>query len=293
MLPPSIPQFFAPGAGRTYSPALLGAARIAYSDARLDVDEARDVVVVTPIGDGVVPVDWEHAEPAPFSLRDLSPQPVAGIRFRPLPSAAPQPKKLAQWQKDFAKWAAQAQSLELLRSDRVKLTSRADEDERAFHIRVQDALREARDAAVAKTRQKYAAKLAAAEDRLRRAEAGVRREEQQASESKMQAGVSIAAAIAGALLGRRAVSAGTLGRATTAARGMGRAGRESQDVTRAQANVAALREARDRVAADIARELQEVASSFDAANEPFSRVLVKPKRGAVSVQVVAIVWIPR
>ena len=32
-----------------------------------DIDEVRDIVVVTPIIDGPVPVDWEHAEPATFT----------------------------------------------------------------------------------------------------------------------------------------------------------------------------------------------------------------------------------
>jgi hypothetical protein len=74
---------------------------------------------------------------------------------------------------------------------------------------------------------------------------------------------------------------------------MGRMGRESQDVERAQGNVAALREVRDQLAAEVAREMQEVGATFDASNEEFARVLLKPKRGGVSVQVVAIVWIPR
>jgi hypothetical protein len=293
VIDPAISQFFAPGEGSIYSPAILGAARIVYSDARLGVDEARDVAVITPIGDGVVPVDWEHGEPAPFSVRDLARQPVKPLPFAPLPAPAAQPKKFAQWQKEFARWASQSQSVERLRSERAKLTSRPDEDERDFRIRVQAALREARDAAVEKTRQKYAAKLATAEDRLRRSEAAVQREQQQATESKLQAGVSLAATIAGALLGRKAVSVGTLGRATTTARGMGRIGREAQDVERAQANVAALRETRDQLATDVAREMQQVAATFDASSEEFTRVLLKPKRGSVSVQVVALVWMPR
>jgi hypothetical protein len=173
------------------------------------------------------------------------------------------------------------------------LTSHPDEAERDFRIRVQEAMRQVRDAAIEKTRQKYAAKLATAEDRLRRAEATVTREQEQASESKLQAGVSIAATVAGALLGRRAVSLTTLGRATTAARGMGRIGREAQDVTRAQANVEALREARDKIAADLERDMQQVAMSSDVSAETFDRVLVKPKRGSLSVQLLALVWVPR
>jgi hypothetical protein len=293
VLDPAIPQFYAPGEGATLVPALLGAVRVAYSDAKLGIDDVRDVVVTTPIRDGVVAVDWELAEPAPFALTDLARQPPQPLPYAPLPAAAADPKKLAQWQKDLSRWAGQSQSVELLRSARTKLTSRPDEDERAFRIRVQTTSRETRDAAVEKTRQKYAPKLAAAEEKVRRAEAAVQREQQQATESKMQAGVSIVATIAGALLGRKAMSASTLGRATTAARGMGRISRDAQDVARAEDTVDAHRTARDTVASDMQRELQEVAAGFDASNEELERVVLKPKRGSVSVHTVGIVWMPQ
>jgi hypothetical protein len=238
-------------------------------------------------------VDWDHAEPAEFVVRDLARHADKPLPFAALPASATQPKKFAQWQKDFARWASQSQTVELLRSERAKLTSRPDEDERAFRIRAQEVSREARDAAVNRTRQRYATKLASAEDRLRRAKAAVEREQLQASESKVQAGVSLAATIAGALLGRKAVSASTLGRATTTARGVGRIGREAQDVVRAQGNVTALQQTRDAIASEIEREMQQVGADFDVSSDEFTRVLLKPKRGAVSVQLVAIVWIPR
>ncbi len=80
----------------------------------------------------------------------------------------------------------------------------------------------------------------------------------------MQAGVSVAATIFGAILGRKAVSASTLGRATTAARGYGRVSRASQDVARAEAEVTALREKRDQIAQALEQELQTIAAQWDA-----------------------------
>ncbi len=285
-----MPQFFVPGDGDTWDPSLVGVVRVSYSDAKLGVDEVRDVVVTTPIGDGAVPVDWELAEPAPFTAQDLHKTPDGAFPFAPLPAPATQPRRYAQWQKDLDRLAGQSQSVELLRSARAGLVSHADETERDFRIRVQDAMREARDAAVAKTRQKYGPKLAAAEDKVRRGEDAVAREQEQATESKVQAGVSIFATVAGALLGRKMVSTSTLGRATTAARGMGRVGRQAQDVARAESGLTVLRQRRDEIAADLERELREVAASFDSASEPFDRIVLKPKRGAVAVQLMALLW---
>ena len=170
--------------------------------------------------------------------------------------------------------------------------SAPDESERDFRIRLQSEAREARDAALAKVRDKYAPKMAALQDRLRRAEQAVQKQAEQATGAKVQAAVSIGATIFGALLGRRAVSASTLGRATTAARGVDRIGRESQDVTRATENVTALQALLGELETAMQADLQAVSADWDLSNEPFERVLLKPKRGGVAVQLVALVWIP-
>jgi hypothetical protein len=293
VLDPSIPQYFAPGTGSTWAPAILGSARIVYADAKLGIDEARDITVTTPLTDLPVPVDWEHAEPVDFTVRDLERAPQArDMTFAPLPAAASKAKSYAKWTKEFERWAARSQAIELRRHARTKLTSHPDESERDFRIRVQHALREGRDEAVAEVREKYASKIRTLDDRIRRAEQATEKQEQQASESKWQAGISMATTVFGALLGRKAVSATTLGRATTAARGMGRANREAEDVTRAKATHEALIADRDALAADIERDVAEVAADWDRSVDDLETVLVKPKRGGVSVQLVALVWLP-
>ena len=178
----------------------------------------------------------------------------------------------------------------MFRSARTKLSSGPDESERDFRIRLQQALREGRDQALAKVREKHASRLRTAEDKLRRAQAAVERENQQASESKMSAAVSFGATVLGALLGRKAVSASTLGRATTAAKSMGRISRESGDVARATSTVATLEQQLAEAQAALEADLQAVQSEWDPQAEELERVVVKPKRGSVSVQLVGLVW---
>ena len=293
VLDPAIPQFFAPGDGEKWVPALVGVARVSYSDSKLGVDDVRDVIVVTPIVDGPVPVDWEHAEPASFATSDLKREPPRIAAFGPLPKAASTPRRYAHWAKDFTQWVGRSQAIELWKSARAKLVSAPEESERDFRIRLQTTLREQRDAALTRVRERYASRVSTAEDRVRRAETAVQREQEQASESKMQAGVSVAATIFGAILGRKAVSASTLGRATTAARGYSRAGRATQDVIRAASELTALREKRDELARALEQDLETISAQWDAREEPLERVIVKPKRGGVSVQLVALVWLPQ
>ncbi|MEP7118141.1 MAG: ATP-binding protein, partial [Acidobacteriota bacterium] len=83
-----------------------------------------------------------------------------------------------------------------------------------------------------------------------------------------------------------------LGRVTTAARGMSRIGRESGDVARAKANEDAAESQRQELAAALDTELQTLQQSWSDDSETFERVVVKPKRGGVQVQLVALVWRP-
>ena len=92
----------------------------------------------------------------------------------------------------------------------LKLTSNPGESERDFQIRVRDAQRVARDAAVDALKKKYAAKEAQIEEQRRRAAAAVDCETAQASQQKLQTGLSVGATILGAIFGRKAIGVGSL-----------------------------------------------------------------------------------
>jgi hypothetical protein len=276
VLDPSIQQLFVPGA-TAYAPMLLGVARVSYSDAKLGLDDTRMVTVVTPITDGAVAVDWDRAEIADFTVDHLLKAPPTGATFADVPAAAAKAKNYATWEKDFSQWIAQSQSIELFKSTRAKAVSSLDESERDFRIRLQTEAREARDRAVATLRQDYASKIAQTE---------------QASGAKLQTAVSVGAAILGAFMGRKMISATSLGRATTAARGAERIGRESADVTRASEDLEKEKRELAEVQERLEAEIQSITAAWDLSNEPFERVLVKPKRGGVSIQLVTLVWVP-
>jgi uncharacterized protein DUF87 len=297
VLPPGIQQFFIPrgvhgsSTPPVYSPVVLGAARIGFSDPKLGVDATRDVMFAAPIGSGPVAVDWEGASRLGVALADLEPQPERGGLFQALPSSASQPKSYPVWEKAFKQWLTQNERVELLRHRETGLTSRPDETEGDFKVRVQDAARASRDKAVDAIRQKYAAKQAALAERLRRAESAVTRESEQSSQQKIQAGLSIAATLVGALLGRKAINAGTLGRATTAARGVGRTMKEAGDVQRASESADAVRALVKALDDQLREETQAIGTEFDRA-PILERVTLLPKRGQVSVQLVALGWDP-
>ena len=293
LVPPDIQEFFLPGgAPAAYAPAILGAARVSFTDRGLSVHASSDVFYLTPVTDAAIPVEWTDAERLDLDADHLSREPVAPATFAPLPASATQVRKYQSWAQSFSRWLAQHEQLELFRHPTLRLTSTPGESERDFRIRAQIASRTARDAAVDAVRRKYAAREAGLAERLRRAEAAVDREQQQASDQKLQTAVSFGATVLDVLLRRKAVTTGSLGRATTAARGVGRSMKEAGDVKRATESAESVRQAIEGLETQIAADIKAVSAQFDQ-DVPLETVVVRPKRGQVEVRFVALAWVPQ
>ena len=96
--------------------------------------------------------------------------------------------------------------------------------------------------------------------------------------------------IAGALFGRKTISAGTLGKATTAARGMGRTMRESSDVVARQETSDTYKAQLKELEADIEAEVAGLEAGAAPPTRPFTRVEIRPKKTHVTPERVVLVW---
>jgi hypothetical protein len=299
MLPPDVPQHFIPVRGSQpndsaliYQPMLLGASQVRVADSKAGVDVTQDVTVLVPISDGAVAVDWDHAVEAGLALADLESSPADGAQFGSVPSAASKAKNYEVWNKDFAGWLFRTQKVDLFKNPSTKEVSKPGESERDFRVRLQQSGREARDKQSDNLRQKYAPKIAALRDRIRRAGQMVERQQAESRSSQMQAAISVGASILGAFLGRKTISATNIGRATTAIRGAGRAIKESQDVGQAEENVLALQQQLADLESQFKTETDALAAATDPLNEKLETVSLKPTKANIAVKLVALAWTP-
>ncbi|MBE3072465.1 MAG: ATP-binding protein, partial [Acidobacteria bacterium] len=184
----------------------------------------------------------------------------------------------------------QSQTLDLLHSTDAVTTSNPGETERDFRIRLQTTAREQRDAATEAIRQKFAPKMVAIQERIRRAQQAVERETQQASAQKLQTAISFGATLLGALMGRKAISTSTIGRATTAARGVGRTMKEAEDIRRAGETVEVMQGQLADLEQQVQAETQAVAARYDLSALKLETVSLKPKKTQITVQLVALAW---
>jgi phage host-nuclease inhibitor protein Gam len=296
VLTADVPQYFLPvhatGGPVTYRPAVLGVADVAFASAKYGVTEQRRVALLATMDDGPITLEWDNAERIDIDPSTLERGPVNGATYGTLPKAAANAKSYPAWSKAFQKWIMTNEIVSLLRSAAFKQTSNAGESERDFRIRLQLMAREARDNRIDALRGKYAAKLASLQERLRRAEQAVQREQAQASQAKMDTAISVGGAILGAFFGRGKISAGAIGKVGTAARGAGRAAQQQGDVARANESVQALQRQYADLEAALQQDIDALGATYDAQQDALEAIPIKAKSGDVHVQLVALVWVP-
>jgi hypothetical protein len=294
-LPPDVPRCFLPvrngrpeGASLDYGVGVLGAAKVRVYRESLDLDQEAEVAYLAPL-DGATGLDWEAAAALALSTDELEQAAADGaVAIATPPAQAARAKSYAAWQRELVTFLARSQDVTLLRSRRLDLVSQPGEHERAFRLRLAQASRERRDAAVARLRQRYTPRVATLEERIRKAEQAVERERGQQRAAGLDAAISFGATVLGSFLGRKRTS---VGRAASVLRGAGRTANQRDDVERAEETVEALRGRLDALQQEFAAEVAAL-ELVDPQTEELEAVVVRPKKADVDVRLVALAFAP-
>jgi hypothetical protein len=299
-LNPNVPQYFFPVRGvmpemnrLVYRGHLFGSCKIHFLDPAKSVDVTRTVRRITPFADSALPADWEKSVEGDFDPSDFVKSGEPGAQFAAIPSAAGDPRQYSAWKESFDAFVFRTQKLDLFRSALAGLTSEPEETERDFRERLLLSSREDRDGRAQKLREQYAAQIRTLQERSRRYELQLEREKSQSSRQKINTAISIGATILGAFLGRKAVSTSTVSKAGTAARSASRAMEEAGDVHRAKENLEQIKQEIADLEAKFKEELHTFESKTDLATEKFETLSVWPKKGSMTVELIALVWVPR
>jgi hypothetical protein len=271
---------------------VLGSAEIHFDDRKTNVSSKETIVLMAPLSEGPETLRWEQAEEASLEISDMAKEPEKGAVFESLPPAAANARSYEAWGKDLGAFLYRNRTLTVFRSPSSRELSQPGESEADFRARLQQAWRERRDSAAARLREKYADKVASLESKIRTAEQRIDKEKQEATFAGVQTAISVGAAVLGAFLGRKAVSATTIGRATTAARGAGRTAQQAGDVARARQSADALKQQLEEMETELQAEIDGAASATDPLTEKLEAVTVRPKRTDVSVRLVTLAWVP-
>jgi Helicase HerA, central domain len=294
VVPAGVIEFYLPSQGPapTLAPRVLAVARLHFIDktAGLDAWETRSwVASLDERGDKP---DWSAADVAGDLKAQLSGTAPANAVYTAAPAALLRAANYAAWARDLASHIYESANMAVFRCWKIGASVAPAGDEGEFRSRLAFALREKRDAEIDRLRRKYAPRITALEDQIRRANDRIEREREQLSQQKMQTAISVGTSILGALLGRKRISVTNAGRIGTAARNAGRIGRESSDVTRAQECREALGQRLSEMQNELEQDVARLQGEFDPQTVELDRIEVKPRKSDIDVTTVALAWVP-
>jgi hypothetical protein len=222
----------------------------------------------------------------------LESQPEPGARFAELPSELSRPKRYTELAATLKDFLYRNRKLTVLKCAALKATSAPGESEAEFRVRIAQGGREQRDALVEKLRQRYAPKMAALQERIRKAQVKVEKEKSQATQQTMNTVFSVGASILGAVFGRKLASTANVTRATSSMRQAGRIARERQDIADAAEGVEALQQQLADLSAQFEAETTKLQTGLAPDSLALEEVQIKPKKTDISVSQVCLVWQP-
>ncbi len=264
-----------------------------FVDSKSDVDSWLDLVRVVPVGEDRLPRDpWEEAEawkPDEFFTDD---HPAHDAAYVELPDELIKAKSYISWRATLRTWLYQVERLNLFYCEELKEYSKPGETEGDVRVRLSHRAREQRDTEIEKLRAKYAKDDERLQEKRRKAEQRVDREESQASSANASAGVSIFQTIFGVFFSRKIASASTVSRASALARAAGRAAQQGSDVERAEEDVQARQEDIEKLQKEFSQDLESTRARYEADKLTFTPYEVTPRKSDINVEDVMLLWMP-
>ncbi|MHB8974173.1 MAG: ATP-binding protein [Pirellulaceae bacterium] len=297
-LPSTIPQQFVPlreprpdGGHLVYRPGLLGSGRLHFVRSPYKVDHWEERQLLCVVERSPDERMWEQAQRL---HRALGSQPAAepDVAFAPLPADMATAKNYATWQQRLKDSLYSTQSLEILQCAALKEFSQAGETEADFQIRLTQRAREQRDADVEKLRNRYASKMVTLQERIRKAQDTVDREQSEYRERSVDTAISVGTSLFGAIFGKKILSRQNVDRASSSARRAGRVARQKEDVAQARETLATLLQQRSDLEEQVTQEVASIDATYRTDRLRLERLQVRPRKSDITIQPLTLVWLP-
>jgi len=279
----SILQYFEPNIShtQTYIPTICAKVNVHFENQRKAIDELIEVSYMLELSKDTRIISWEDSIELKddFSLYPTTKPQKA--RYQTLPSLVQKDKALKHASKELKDYIYTTSRIILYKCKEVKLESKPFEDKNDFLVRVQDALSELKETQIEKLQSRYDKRFDILQDRHKRAMQRVQKEEQDSTDSMLEAGISIL----GALFGR--TTSTKVGRAISKG---SKVLKEKGDITRAKQRVNDIEVDIEELEYELEDKIEEINEKYDINNISLQEIKIKPKKSDIDINECAIVW---
>ena len=279
----SIPQYYEPDATQKniFSPTLGAKAKLHFYQQRKGIDEERELHLSILLDGKEQSLSWEDAVQNETDFTNFPHTAPASAKFHSLPNIILEDKGLKKAIRELKETLYQEESLELLRCTSPKLESKTEESRSDFIVRLQDILKEKKEAEIEKLQTRYGTKEKTLLGRLARANERVEKESSDSRSSMIEAGI----AVLGALFGRSSPT--KIGRAVSKG---GRILKERGEMGRAQERIVAIQEDIEVLEYELEDKIDALNEKFDVENYEIEEFKIKPRKTDIDVELCAVVW---
>ncbi|MEN8375574.1 MAG: DUF87 domain-containing protein [Gemmatimonadota bacterium] len=267
-------------------PALAARVHLRFDERRAGVDHREEwEAIFFPIGERV---RAEDALSVDYDEVDFRAEPPEGATYALSDAPLDDPAFFRRVRQELKDHLYRTRSVKVFRAEQLGLWSRVGESREDFDARADDAAQTLADDAAAKLRDRYEKRADAARKRLARSEQRARELEVDVEERSRQEWISGAGELLGMFLGGRRRTRGLTGVASR--RSMTRRTRER--LRSAQERLDAHEEDLDELEEELAQELIAIDAAWAAKAADVSEVSVDLEKTDISVDEIALVWVP-
>ncbi len=271
----------------TFEAALAVRVKMLYDDVHAGVNHQEEwETVLHPLTN---PPDFDAAITVDYDDRDLKPDAPAEATYT-LPDA---PIDAASFFKTaestLKKWVVMNRKVEVLKNAPLKLYSRVGEQQSDFAARCKEAAEDGADADLATLKERYKTRIDRVKDQLASAERRVRELEVDTQSRRQQELVAGAGELLSVFLGGKRRSRSLSGVASRRSQTV----RTQERLRSAQETYTDKTQELDDLEEDLARDVTEITSKWDEKAAKIETIEIGLEQTDVSINEVALVWIPK
>jgi len=273
----------------SYDPAIAAHGAVRFYDGRRGIDEVRTFEYIADAPDQFGRTAWNDALKMSQMDRKLvenADHPEgAEVHFHDVPEEMSNAKDWKSIEKDLEDYLYANHKLVLKEHKGLKMTQEPGESVEAFHMRLQAAAKEERDAELDKIEDKFEVKLEKIEDRLRKEENDLADAEAEQSSRKTAEWVNAAETIFSMFKGRRK----SFGTAATKRR---MARKAADKVISARQDIQELEKDYRELEAELKEALKEVRGKWEESLTELDERIVTPRKTDIKVDFIGLAWHP-
>ncbi len=279
----SIAQYFEPCNREEceYAPNIGAKVTLHFYNQRRGIDEQRDFEQYITVEEKANSINWDDRVEEVLHFPKFPQSRPSKATFYPLAQIIAEDKALKRTTKELKEYMYRNETLTLFKCKSPKLESKVEESEGDFRVRVQDVLAQKKEEEIIKLQERYSKKEKVLLTRLARAKERVEKEEGDADDSMIEAGISIL----GALFGGKSPT--KIGRAIKKGSNVLK---ERRDMSHAQKRMDTINEAIETLEYELEDKVDLLNEKFKIENCTIEEVSLRARKTDIDVDICAIVW---